>query len=143
MAALELISNFAHLNHSQSILLIFLLAYHHNVDGWLPVSDTPMTTELSKAVLSAAEELGYFVGDLNTMTHTGFMEVQTTTLNGARFAADSAFLYSQKLPNLHVRTYSHVSKVSVQFTLLQNGIELLIFTLEFFVPISVLYFMFC
>lgn len=77
----------------------------------MPVSDTPKTTALSKAVLGAAAELGYFVGDLNTMTHTGFMEVQTTTLNGARFAANSGFLYGQKLPNLHVRTNSHVSEV--------------------------------
>lgn len=96
---------------------------HHNVNGWLPVSDIPMTTALSKAVLDAAKELGYLVGDLNTMKHTGFMEVQTTTLNGARFAADSAFLYSRKLPNLHVRTNSLVSKVLLDKKNEAKGVE--------------------
>ncbi|KAE8738623.1 Glucose dehydrogenase [Frankliniella occidentalis] len=86
---------------------------YHNSDGWLPVSDMPMKSELSDAVLNAAKELGYFVGDLNTMSHAGFMEVQTNTLNGARFSADAAFLYAGKLPNLHVRTNSHVSQVVV------------------------------
>ncbi|XP_034232426.1 glucose dehydrogenase [FAD, quinone]-like [Thrips palmi] len=96
---------------------------HHNVDGWLPVSDIPMTTDLSKAVLNAAEELGYFVGDLNTMTQTGFMEVQTTTFNGSRFAADSAFLYTKKLPNLHIRTNSHVSRVLLDGNNEAKGVE--------------------
>lgn len=71
----------------------------------------PMTTTLSDAVLGAAHELGYFVGDLNTMSDTGFMKVQTTTINGARFSADCAFLYSKKTPNLHVKTNAHVSQV--------------------------------
>lgn len=84
---------------------------HHSSDGWMPVSDMPMTTALSDAVLKAAQEIGYFVGDLNTMSHTGFMELQSTTRDGARFSADSAFLYSQKRPNLHVKTNAHVSEV--------------------------------
>ncbi|KAK3911618.1 Glucose dehydrogenase [FAD, quinone] [Frankliniella fusca] len=96
---------------------------HHNSDGWLPVSDMSMTSGLSDAVLSAAKELGYFVGDLNTMSHTGFMEVQTTTFNGARFSADAAFLYSGKLPNLHVRTNSHVSQVILNKNNKAKGVE--------------------
>lgn len=87
------------------------LAVHHGSEGWMPVSDIPMTTALSDAVLKAAQELGYFVGDLNSMTHTGFMEVQTTTQQGARFSADCAFLYSGKRSNLHVLTNALVDKV--------------------------------
>ncbi|XP_075231530.1 alcohol dehydrogenase [acceptor]-like [Lycorma delicatula] len=95
--------------------------YHNNYDthsrfGSVAVSDLKLNSPFADALLAAALELGFKPNiDLNTCNNTGFMKVQSTTLNGSRFSTDK-LLYNKK--NIKILTNSHVEKV-----LLRRGYE--------------------
>ncbi|KAK9496963.1 hypothetical protein O3M35_012846 [Rhynocoris fuscipes] len=79
-------------------------------------------TNLANYLLNAGKELGYNIVDLNDMTwSSGFMPVQVTGYDGARWSSDYALknkIYNNKNGNLKILTNTLVEKV-----LFRNGYE--------------------
>jgi choline dehydrogenase len=99
----------------------------HSTGGYLPVSRFPYNPPISKAILQAAEELGYKTQDLNGRNNTGFMIAQTNNRNGIRHSAARAFLRpASKRPNLHILVNTTVSKVLIDpRTKTAKGVEII------------------
>ncbi|KAF4519205.1 hypothetical protein B566_EDAN013499 [Ephemera danica] len=89
---------------------------YHGSHGPLTVSDVSWTSPLAPAFLTAGQELGYDLGDLNGQQTSGFMFTQHTMRNGERASTDTAYL--TKKDNLIIFKHSHVEKV-----LFRNGNE--------------------
>ena len=100
---------------------------YHSTGGLLPVSRFPYSPPISKAILQAAEELGYKTQDLNGANNTGFMIAQTTSKNGIRYSAARAFLRpASSRPNLHVILNATATKVLIDpRTKTATGVEIL------------------
>ena len=85
---------------------------YHNTGGYLTVESLPEQTPISHAFIDAGKHLGYSNVDINGPIQAGFTIPQGTTRRGARCSTSRAFLYSVKdRPNLHIVTYSYVTKV--------------------------------
>lgn len=100
---------------------------YHSTGGLLPVSRFPYSPPISKAILQAAEELGYKIQDLNGANNTGFMIAQTTSKNGIRYSSARAFLRpASSRPNLHVILNATATKVLIDpRTKTATGVEIL------------------
>ncbi|XP_070500005.1 glucose dehydrogenase [FAD, quinone] [Chironomus tepperi] len=87
---------------------------YHSKGGLLPVQRFPYTPPVSKAILQAAEEMGYKQTDLNGANNTGFMIAHTNNRNGIRYSMARAFLRpATKRPNLHVLVNTTASKILI------------------------------
>lgn len=100
---------------------------YHVSGGLLTVSQFPYHPPLSRAILNAAQELGYPIKDVNGNSHTGFMIAQTTNKNGSRLSTARAFLRPFKhRRNLHILMNSTVTRVLINTTTKQAyGIEVI------------------
>ncbi|KAJ8949205.1 hypothetical protein NQ318_021698 [Aromia moschata] len=87
---------------------------YHSTGGLLTVSRFPYHPPLSKALLKAAEELGYRITDVNGLHHAGFAIAQTTNRNGSRLSTAKAFLRPfKRRKNLHIQMGTIVSRVLI------------------------------
>ncbi|GFR05813.1 glucose dehydrogenase [Trichonephila clavata] len=78
---------------------------YHGTGGPVTVSKPPYDSELKSAVLEAAEEKGYRIGDINGPDATGFYDLQATVRDGQRCSAAKAYL----APNDHKENLDIVS----------------------------------
>ncbi|RWS13593.1 glucose dehydrogenase (acceptor)-like protein 3 [Dinothrombium tinctorium] len=84
----------------------------HGVGGYLTVSSPPDVTPVGLAFPEAGKFLGYPNIDLNGPIQTGWAIPQGTVRRGARCSTSKAFLLPTKdRPNLHVLTFSYVTKI--------------------------------
>ncbi|XP_049840244.1 glucose dehydrogenase [FAD, quinone]-like [Schistocerca gregaria] len=87
---------------------------YHGTGGYLTVQEAPWHTPLAAAFVEAGVEMGYHNRDINGEFQTGFMVAQGTTRRGSRCSTSKAFLRPARLrPNLHVLTYSQVTRVLI------------------------------
>ncbi|EZA54185.1 Glucose dehydrogenase [acceptor] [Ooceraea biroi] len=87
---------------------------YHGTQGPVHISGT-FHTPLSRALIKAAQELGYPLIDYNNgKNKIGFSYVQATVMNGSRMSSNRAHLHStQNRNNLHVTLQSMVRKVLI------------------------------
>ena len=99
---------------------------YHSAGGYLTVSEAPYKTQLAEAFISAGQEMGYDVHDVNGKRQTGFMVPQGTIRNGSRCSTAKAFLRPARLrKNLHVTLNSFVARVIIDpLTHITTGVEM-------------------
>lgn len=86
----------------------------HGTGGYLTVQESPYNTPLGPAFLSAAQEMGYDIVDVNGDQQTGFALYQFTMRRGTRCSTAKAFLRPVRLrPNLHIALFAHVTRVLI------------------------------
>lgn len=84
----------------------------HRSGGPLPVQYQKYDPPFVKPFLSSAELRGYSIGDYNGESQLKFNKVQSVKSRGRRISIKKAFLDKAKnRPNLHVITFSHVTRV--------------------------------
>ncbi|RWS00049.1 glucose dehydrogenase (acceptor)-like protein 3 [Dinothrombium tinctorium] len=84
----------------------------HGIGGYLTVSTPPDPSQIALAFPEAGKFLGYPNIDLNGPIQTGWAIPQGTIRRGARCSTSKAFLLPIKdRPNLHVLTFSYVTKI--------------------------------
>ncbi|XP_068085632.1 glucose dehydrogenase [FAD, quinone]-like [Anabrus simplex] len=82
--------------------------------GNVKVSYPPYRSEMGNILLQAGLESGSAEVDHNGKHQTGFARVQTTTVNGSRWTASRAYLYSLRdRQNFHLRKRALVKKVLI------------------------------
>lgn len=88
----------------------------HGVGGPLTVSDQPSTSELTEAMIAAAEQAGIPRNpDFNGAQQEGAGYYQTTTSNRRRWSTARAYLVpAMGRPNLEVRTLCQATRVLIE-----------------------------
>ncbi|MBX9699621.1 MAG: GMC family oxidoreductase N-terminal domain-containing protein, partial [Acetobacteraceae bacterium] len=88
----------------------------HGVGGPLTVSDQPATSELTEALIDAAEQAGIPRNpDFNGARQEGAGYYQTTTSNRRRWSTAKAYLEPAKgRPNLTIRTLCQATRVLIE-----------------------------
>ena len=87
---------------------------YHSTSGYQSISYAPYRSTLADAFVEGGAELGYSVIDYNGETQTGFSYVQSTTKNGTRMSASTAFLHPIKnRKKFHVIKRSLVTKLLI------------------------------
>ena len=88
----------------------------HGVGGPLTVSDQPSTSELTEAMIAAAEQAGIPRNpDFNGARQEGAGYYQTTTSNRRRWSTARAYLAPARgRPNLTIRTRCHATRVLIE-----------------------------
>jgi choline dehydrogenase-like flavoprotein len=83
-------------------------------DGPLAVNHPFYRTPLGESFLEAIQLFGYDVVDFNGETQTGFNYIQHNIVNGTKISSNRGYLMPIKSrKNLHVKTFSTVSKVLI------------------------------
>lgn len=110
---------------------------YHSTGGYLTVSEAPYKTPLAEAFITAGQEMGYDVHDINGPRQTGFMVPQGTIRNGSRCSTAKAFLRPAGLrTNLHVTLNSHVTRVIIDpITNITSGVELIKNNIRYYVRV--------
>ncbi|GFQ79428.1 glucose dehydrogenase [Trichonephila clavata] len=90
---------------------------YHGTGGPVTVSKPPYESELKSAVLEAAENKGYRIGDINGPDATGFYDLQATIRDGQRCSAAKAYL----APNDHKENLDIVSGAFVKKIIIDNS----------------------
>ncbi|GFY77609.1 glucose dehydrogenase [Trichonephila inaurata madagascariensis] len=90
---------------------------YHGIGGPVTVSKPPYDSELKAAVLEAAEDKGYRIGDINGPDSTGFYDLQATMRVGQRCSAAKAYL----VPNDHKENLDIVSEAFVRKIVIDNS----------------------
>jgi len=95
--------------------------------GYLTVSEAPYKTPLADAFITAGQEMGYDIRDINGESQTGFMLPQGTIREGTRCSTAKAFLRPAiRRKNLHVSINSHVTRVAIDpETKVAFGVEMI------------------
>ncbi|GFV94769.1 glucose dehydrogenase [Trichonephila clavipes] len=83
---------------------------YHGIGGPVTVSKPPYDSELKAAILEAAEDKGYRIGDINGPEATGFYDLQATMRAGQRCSVAKAYL----APNDHKENLDIVSGAFVK-----------------------------
>ncbi|KAI1301455.1 Glucose dehydrogenase -like protein [Halotydeus destructor] len=85
---------------------------YHSTGGPLTVETPPDPRPVAQVWPEAGKQMGYRAQDLNGAQQAGFMLPQGTLRRGARCSSAKAYLRpARKRPNLHVVTFSHVTKI--------------------------------
>jgi len=100
---------------------------YHSAGGYLTVSEAPYRTPLVDAFISASEEMGYDILDVNGKQQAGFMIPQGTIRRGARCSTSKAFLRPARLrKNLHVSVNTLVTRLVIDTeTNITLGVEMI------------------
>lgn len=108
---------------------------YHSTGGYLTVSEAPYKTPLAEAFISAGQEMGYDVHDINGQRQTGFMIPQGTIRNGSRCSTTKAFLRPAKLrKNLHVTLNTTVTRIRIDpETKIATGVEMVKNKIKYYV----------
>jgi len=90
------------------------------------VSEAPYKTPLAEAFISAGQEMGYDIHDINGQRQKGFMVPQGTIRNGSRCSTAKAFLKPARLrKNLHVILNTTVTRIKIDpITNITSGVEM-------------------
>ncbi|XP_055643585.1 glucose dehydrogenase [FAD, quinone]-like [Toxorhynchites rutilus septentrionalis] len=93
--------------------------------SYLKISQNPYESSYLDSFYNAMEEIGYRRIDPNDKIQLGYYKLRTTTSNGRRHSASSAYLYPvRNRPNLHISAKSHVTKILLNpITRLAYGVE--------------------
>jgi choline dehydrogenase len=91
-------------------------SFYHGVGGPLNVADLRSINPLSRAFVSAAEELGFALNqDFNGAEQDGFGFYQVTQKDGKRCSAAAGYISPiLSRPNLTVKTQTHVTKLLIE-----------------------------
>jgi len=108
---------------------------YHSAGGYLTVSEAPYKTPLAEAFISAGQEMGYDVHDINGQRQTGFMIPQGTIRDGSRCSTTKAFLRPAKLrKNLHVTLNTTVTRIRIDpETKIATGVEMVKNKIKYYV----------
>jgi len=110
---------------------------YHSAGGYLTVSEAPYKTPLAEAFISAGQEMGYRVHDINGQHQTGFMVPQGTIRNGSRCSTAKAFLKPARLrKNLHVILNTMVTRIKIDpITNITYGVEMVKNNITYYVRV--------
>lgn len=87
---------------------------YHNRNGPVSVTYAPFQTEIAKAVLRGAQQLGLPIVDYNGPSQVGYSYLQLHLMNGTRASASRSYLHPiSHRPNLHVKKYAEVDKILI------------------------------
>ncbi|CAH1393790.1 unnamed protein product [Nezara viridula] len=87
---------------------------YYGKGGYMNIERPKWRTPLAKAFLETGRNLGYPVGDRDSLSNDGFSYVLTTTKNGARMSASKAFLRPiRDRKNLHVSKRTKATKILI------------------------------
>lgn len=90
---------------------------YHGKDGYLSIEYFRFRQPLYKYFMSAVQEMGYGIIDINGETQTGFCTPQGTLRDGLRCSTSKAFLRpASKRKNLHISMHSFVEKILIDET---------------------------
>ncbi|GFT23855.1 glucose dehydrogenase [Nephila pilipes] len=96
---------------------------YHGIGGPVTVSKPRYNSPLKRAVLEAALDKGYRVGDINGPNSTGFYDLQATMRNGQRCSAAKAYLVPNDFRlNLDIVPRAFVKKIVIE-NLQAKGVE--------------------
>jgi len=101
------------------------------------VSEAPYNTPLAEAFISAGQEMGYDVNDINGQRQTGFMIPQGTIRNGSRCSTAKAFLKPARLrKNLHVTLNTTVTRIRIDPKMkIATGVEIVKNNIKYYVQV--------
>eukprot|EP00102_Acyrthosiphon_pisum_P005117 XP_001949407.2 PREDICTED: glucose dehydrogenase [FAD, quinone]-like [Acyrthosiphon pisum] len=110
---------------------------YHSAGGYLTVSEAPYKTPLAEAFISAGQEMGYGIHDINGQNQTGFMVPQGTIRNGSRCSTAKAFLIPARLrKNLHVILNTVVTRIKINpITNITSGVEMVKNNITYYVQV--------
>eukprot|EP00102_Acyrthosiphon_pisum_P027932 XP_016665142.1 PREDICTED: glucose dehydrogenase [FAD, quinone]-like [Acyrthosiphon pisum] len=110
---------------------------YHSAGGYLTVSEAPYKTPLAEAFISAGQEMGYGIHDLNGQHQNGFMVPQGTIRNGSRCSTAKAFLRPARLrKNLHVILNTTVTRIKIDpITNITSGVEMVKNNITYYVKV--------
>ncbi|KAJ3664222.1 hypothetical protein Zmor_008406 [Zophobas morio] len=87
---------------------------YHGTGGFLSVENFRYHSPMAEWFLSAAQEIGYSILDINGPYQTGFTLAHGTLKDGLRCSTAKGFLRPvSKRPNLHISLYSLVEKIII------------------------------
>jgi len=111
---------------------------YHSTGGYLTVSEAPYKTPLAEAFISAGQEMGYDVHDINGQRQTGFMIPQGTIKSGSRCSTTKAFLRPAGLrKNLHVTLKTLVTRIKIDpITNITSGVEIVKNNIRYYVRVE-------
>lgn len=103
--------------------LIDIEPKYHSTHGLLGITN-PYYPELVNDFIAAGEEMGYPETDYNNGKSYGFARVQSTTYNGLRSDAATAYLNkAESRSNLHIQTNSYVTRLLIAQDKSVYGVE--------------------
>ncbi|XP_033214688.1 glucose dehydrogenase [FAD, quinone]-like [Belonocnema kinseyi] len=99
---------------------------YHGKGGYLSVESSSVFSNTGNIILSAFNEMGYDIKDLNAESMLGAMNLQITAKKGTRHSTNVAFIrpIREKRPNLFVKNRTYVTRILIDpVTKKATGVE--------------------
>ncbi|PSN57084.1 hypothetical protein C0J52_01330 [Blattella germanica] len=98
---------------------------YHGTGGPLPVQTLPYQDINVRALIAAFQEIGYRQLDFNGQDQEGVMRAQTTTRNGERISANSAYIkpIRRSRTNLRIITNATVTRIIIDASKRATGVQ--------------------